>query len=259
MFEGSLLKVRRAKQHIADLEARSEMFFASNPSILSAVDDLEPGHRSIVARVGEPVPAEFALMLGDAIHNLRSSLDLLAWQIISPVAGVDEKQVGFPVGKNLEHFAKVIKSRQIEMTHRPDIVEAFLNTKAFDGGNDLLYGLHRLDIADKHKLVIPEVRYFGVNNLDLERLDPALQRTKLYAGVVSNSEGNSIFSWPLAAESPSLDFVQEAIGKDGGARLDSALAFGRVHTFHGKLVIFTMKQIALEVEAVIASFATLGY
>src|SRR5207248_1202546 len=40
--------------------------------------------------------------------------------------------------------------------------------KPYDGGNEAIWPIHRLDIADKHRLLIPVVDYASIVGLEIE-------------------------------------------------------------------------------------------
>ena len=77
-------KVKRAEKHIRDLKAECDVFLKRNPYRRVAQENPETGERVTVFRVVETAPDQISLVLGDAIHNLRSSLDHLACQFIFP-------------------------------------------------------------------------------------------------------------------------------------------------------------------------------
>jgi hypothetical protein len=75
-------KLRRSRQHIAALrELNQQTEQACVSSITSEWDSVEE-HYVYTIGVVPSVPEEFVLILGDALHNLRSALDHLARAII---------------------------------------------------------------------------------------------------------------------------------------------------------------------------------
>jgi len=72
-------KVERAEKHIEDLLLACEAFFDSKPYEIEIKVDPDKSERSYhLVRMAE-VPDEIMLICGDAIHNLRSALDYLAY------------------------------------------------------------------------------------------------------------------------------------------------------------------------------------
>ena len=74
-------KLRRADNLIAEIEVRLEVLNAAGCGweILRATD----AEQAVVYRLQliEPISADFAVLVADAIHNLRSSLDQVAYQL----------------------------------------------------------------------------------------------------------------------------------------------------------------------------------
>jgi hypothetical protein len=78
-FDSSRRKLDRAREHIGAVEAVVIAYHRSNPYRVVVEPDWELGRS--VARVGDsvdPVPDAIPLILGDAIHAMRSSLDHFA-------------------------------------------------------------------------------------------------------------------------------------------------------------------------------------
>src|SRR6266571_3990435 len=93
-FDGVWLKVGRAKQHIDELEAAIVAFHSTGPYKVVTVDDPQTGKR--IAKIGKepaPIPDEVPLLLGDAVHAIRSSLDHFAYNAIPNLT----QDTAFPV------------------------------------------------------------------------------------------------------------------------------------------------------------------
>lgn len=103
-----------------------------------------------------PMPLEIPLMTGDAIHNLRSSLDIMICDI-AELRGQD-RIYKFPFAETEEKL-KVILEKETKKLGQ-DICDKILEMRPYKGekGNAKLRALHDLDIADKHRIIVP---YFG--------------------------------------------------------------------------------------------------
>ena len=75
------LKLTRALRHIRDFEAEADRWLAKTPIKLHYTSDLATAERLILAELLESVPAELSTIAGDALHNLRSALDNLAYDL----------------------------------------------------------------------------------------------------------------------------------------------------------------------------------
>jgi hypothetical protein len=115
------------------------------------------------------IPERLSLIAGDAIHNLRSALDYLAYELaeISSPGGFDESRIFFPISDGRDnHEARL---RDIRSILRQDAIDALRVLQPYRGGKghgNTLWCLHRLDILDKHRLLITvgwKFRQWGVD------------------------------------------------------------------------------------------------
>lgn len=81
-FCGPRLKIERAKQHIADLHSSICAFATTDFCSLDVNQEVETGKYCLKVAVKEPLPHEFALIIGDAVHNLKSALDITVNEVV---------------------------------------------------------------------------------------------------------------------------------------------------------------------------------
>src|ERR1700719_482762 len=79
-FDSARLKIQRANRHIENLQAVLTEFSAGK--FYEFVVDGKPG--ALVTRLLKPFPDDIPLIIGDAVHNLRSALDHLVTAIVQP-------------------------------------------------------------------------------------------------------------------------------------------------------------------------------
>jgi len=154
IFRGAL-KVGRANRHISDLEEAQTAFFDRKPYVIVKEPDAEEGKYRRIVRVREHFPDNFALIIGDAVHNLRAALDLLACDLVR-ANGESADGVYFPFCDDGAYLDTMIKKRKLNRA-APDVQDMIRSLKPYKGGNERLRAVHDLDIADKHKLIIPVV------------------------------------------------------------------------------------------------------
>jgi hypothetical protein len=168
-------KIERAKKHIQDLDLAKRAFLDSspNPYVVESHYYSERGDKGqTIYRVVsmEPVPEPIPLITGDAIHNLRSALDHLAYCLadVSSPHGFDESVSFFSISECVnKHEAQL--GGKIKGILRQDIIEAIRRVEPYEGGKghgDTLWRLHQLDIIDKHRLLIAvsyRFKHWGVN------------------------------------------------------------------------------------------------
>jgi hypothetical protein len=148
-------KVERAKQHVADLERQVRAFLDTNPYKVGAKHD--PQTRKLIYYVSgvEPTPDCLALLAGDAIQNLMSALDHLAYQLVCHDSGdkpPHPERIYFPIRWSADEY-ETLKGRKIEGASA-DTLKAIDALKPYKGGNDLLWVLYRLNSIEKHRLLI---------------------------------------------------------------------------------------------------------
>jgi hypothetical protein len=156
-FTGVRIKVERAKEHFSDLQARVERFQEDNP--YEAIPYYEPDTGDLVykAKIPDQPPPYWSAIVGDCVHNLRSSLDLLVCELIRAEGNPIEEHTGFPIYRSADAFANVLKSRDFGKVKgaREDAVDLIMKAKPYKGANNPFWSLRELDVEDKHKLLVP--------------------------------------------------------------------------------------------------------
>jgi hypothetical protein len=138
------LKVKRAKEHIEDLDRQIRTFLESNPYKVGAKHD--PESRKLIYYVAsvEPIPDCLPLVAGDAVQNLMSALDHLAYQIVCSDTGDKPPHpngIYFPIADNAAKY-KATKGGKIKGA-RQETFDAIDALKPYKGGNDPLWSLYR--------------------------------------------------------------------------------------------------------------------
>lgn len=83
------LKLNRASYHLDRLEAEVRKWRNRHTHRYASHFDRESGKQLVHIRFPEPVPAEFRLIIGDCLHNLRSALDNLVYELALAYVGFD--------------------------------------------------------------------------------------------------------------------------------------------------------------------------
>lgn len=146
------LKFARANELIDQLEAEVATFLASSPF---AVEEVEAGNGDLLylARTSLRPPMGWSLIIGDAIHNARSALDQLAWRLVEVGGGTPDASTSFPITDNELHYANKLRNALKGAT--PAARAAVRAMSPWEAGDRKLWQLHRLDIIDKHRLLVP--------------------------------------------------------------------------------------------------------
>lgn len=189
------LKWARACSHIAALESRLREWHASAP--VSVEGELREDRQGIdfVARVPRGIPKhEWSLDLGDALHNLRSAFDAVAWGMahFNDAEPTRPKRVQFPIFIDEAKWDDAVRDwigeLRPEFQARLRLMQPFNYTSA-SGAPFVLSLLHDLDIQDKHKDMLTVSADLNGLSLDggvfeFEDHDaPANLRLEMYEGV----------------------------------------------------------------------------
>ena len=151
-MRGSRQKVLRANEHIEALGALQREYVSRSPFRLERIEDSPTGPISYVLRIAEAIPESWSAVAGDAIHNLRSSLDHLACDLVATGGGVVSESTAFPMSRTAASLKQTIANRLRGATSEAHTFARRL--KPYPGGNRRLAQLHALDIADKHHALL---------------------------------------------------------------------------------------------------------
>ena len=141
-FESADIKINRARKHLADLRSEIGGFFGRG-GVYVALEIPEEFNRNLsfetaafVYREKEPIPVEWSAIIGDVIHNLRSSLDLIACDVHRITKG-NPKDIGwvqYPFCSGKEKLSENIRKRRLGHVGR-DFVSVIEETAPYRGGN----------------------------------------------------------------------------------------------------------------------------
>lgn len=150
-------KLDRAQAHFKTLDKEVLDFLGRDPYPVRGEANEEKTRYSLRVDIREEVPhPDLSLIAGDCVHNARSALDHLAWQM----AGADpaDTRTQFPIFDDPGKFARFSGAMIARLTDRRSV--AFVKwlqpyRRKKEGQIDLLWLLQALDVADKHKLLVP--------------------------------------------------------------------------------------------------------
>jgi len=149
------LKLSRAEKHLCDLDAAIRFFCESKPYRISVKPHpvAEIDYVRLFVESVTPVPAEIGLIIGDAVHNLRSALDHLAFQLVLANGKTPVTTTEFPISDPAKQYTPAFESRKIESVPSK-AKDIFRSIQPAHTGDMTLWNLQTLDIADKHRLLI---------------------------------------------------------------------------------------------------------
>ena len=149
LFIGSLTKLERATKFIDELETLLNDYNNDEP-YLAKLDYANNPPSVVIEWKG--IGYEAMAVLGDAVHNLRAALDLLASEL-ARINGKGDRNVYFPFAATVADFPIAITKRNFDKAG-PDAVALLYTFAPYRGGNELLRAVHDLDIEDKHTTLL---------------------------------------------------------------------------------------------------------
>jgi hypothetical protein len=166
-FTASRLKIERAKHHINDLHQRM-LDFATDVHVLSIYHDAQQGCDVLQVRITKSLPLEFAAVIGDALHNLKSALDIAINSIIGDRLKSFDSYSRFPIRETREAVEAAVNGALIKKASKA--VTSFIvdSVKPYRGGNDAIWALHNLNILDKHRLLLPVMQLQAILDIGAE-------------------------------------------------------------------------------------------
>ncbi len=154
-YSNVVSKIKWADKHIADFRAAAERFNKGNPYEFAVETDANTGQKAYVVTKVSPIQPEIRLVIGDAIQNLRSALDYLACCLVTAGGGRITTNTCFPI-TDIVPTTPEQQSAFERKVHgmRQDAIDAIRAVKPYKGGDDTLWRLHRLNIVDKHRMLM---------------------------------------------------------------------------------------------------------
>jgi hypothetical protein len=239
-------KIERAKHHLHDLEIARDRFFNSDPYQINCENDLQTGHNIYRIFDIQTPPAEIGLIAGDLIHNLRSALDHLAFQLVYANGSTHSKQTSFPIWDSASEYYAQRARRLTGMAQAA--IDAIDASEPYQGGKGAgFWVLHYLDIADKHRALLTPV----MNVTDARFTIPGYWE-RSYTGVGGVSFPK--FGKPL--KDGDVVATREA-AKDKDMNLTVDVAFTEPAVIEGRSVIKTVRLLLELVDKLIVDFAPL--
>lgn len=148
-FRESRVKLKRASKFIDEVESGLAAYNNSDP--FSAEWD-SSGAEPVLNITRKEIDPELLAALGDAIHNMRTSLDLMASEL-ARLNGKSDKDVYFPFAASKDQFPDALKRQNFHRAGE-DSVALIKQFAPYKGGNEKLRVIHDLDIEDKHRAIL---------------------------------------------------------------------------------------------------------
>jgi hypothetical protein len=245
-FDGPKLKIRRARHHIEDARSQIGAFLARQPYRVQIETDPDPAYQRLTLQSLEPLPDEIPLVVGDAIHNLRSALDHLAGDLVR-LNNKSDKKVSWPTSRDKASLQKRIKETKMNRAS-DDVLKMIRGLAPYPGGNDGLIALHDMDIVDKHQIIVP-----------ISQVPRNAFHTFISEGTTITFVFSTDYSTELLTAGDTLHkFLKIPQLKEGSERVASFdIAFADFTLFAGEPVSPWLGQVANYVEQVVETLEAL--
>lgn len=152
-----LEKFKRSQKHVGDFQIAADLFRDSNRDHVGKNTDAQTGDITYYLKSVPEVPDSITVIFGDAIHNLRSTLDHLASAMEVAAGETPDKYTGFPIFDSPEGYRDCpptkIKGLREPCKRTLDRIEPYKT-----GNGHRLWQLHQLDVIDKHRM-LPTVSF----------------------------------------------------------------------------------------------------
>jgi hypothetical protein len=243
-------KVERAEKHVLDLQDALQAFLDSRP--YEVVREYNPDTGEFSYRVARVMPTRPGIMLiaGDAIHNLRSALDHLIWQLVKANGQEPGRANEYPIFECPERY-EAEKGRKIQGVG--DIAANAIDaTQPYKGGNDEFWILKELDNIDKHRELIGTGWAFKNVNLP----PPAI---RAFSGGYEFTSAPGVLQPTTPPHCLKAGDVLHSTNIDLEYDVDFGLtvAFDEPSVLQGEAVLETVKKLAHLVRNIVNCFAAL--
>lgn len=160
-LNGARNKIERAEKHFREVNAAVEISLGAEDKNRVPPFEYVPDRQELIIFAPRPRPVDPALPLaiGDCIHNLRSALDHLIFQlaVLNGKAVEAETKISFPIFLTAKDFQRCIAGKVAPFINGEALAE-IEELQPYKAGNvhnaDALWVLSQLDIIDKHRLLV---------------------------------------------------------------------------------------------------------
>jgi len=173
---GPRLKLSRARRHLSEFVEMTDPLSTSlyELRVVSTVqipqrERAEAMVHKLIYKSLQPVSQSVALVIGDVVHNLRSSLDHLATGIVN--SKTYQSNTKFPMRGTREELwsdGKPIRDLALMEDALPGSISTIQSLRPHGSRVDRYWSFHKLDNDDKHNLIIPTII---VNKVSLGEFD----------------------------------------------------------------------------------------
>jgi hypothetical protein len=236
-LKSALAKLGRAHEHAQAVKSEIKAWGDSNPYMITRERNAELTRHSLIAHVGSPPPLlRWTLMVGDAVHNLRSALEHLVYAIGVYEADGKEPPPGanslaFPICESPEVFAD--RKTRVKTLSAP--VQAVIErcqpyNRRHKELPPLLLILNKFENTDKHKLLRLAFSSMAAGEVGFVGPTPDGTIVKNYVNMGAIYDGAEVVAYTTSVPCPHVKFdrfnllliisMMHDVGPNGNDRTD---------------------------------------
>jgi hypothetical protein len=154
-LDGAFAKIRRARQHFDYLDRSVRRALNSHRYGVVVENN---GDRRVVTTTPKHAN-DIGLRIGDVVHNARSALDHLVWQLV--IANGERPGIWnqYPIAVEPDHFPGSFRGTSYLKGISDKAIDFIKSTQPYIGGNggesNPLAVLQKLSNTDKHNVIVP--------------------------------------------------------------------------------------------------------
>jgi hypothetical protein len=165
-YEDCRLKIKRAVEHIQELEVRMANIAADDSYTITVQPDVNGRDDSIKLAAVQVIPGELLCVIGDVFHNLRTALDFA----MNHMVGNPTSFTKFPVYETRDKLVIAVNGG-LKSYASLDVIDYIVDfVQPYKGGRgEAIWAVHAMDIKDKHGALIAhrELKFVtGIKGVD---------------------------------------------------------------------------------------------
>jgi hypothetical protein len=154
-LEDALVPVTWARAQIPILQERLSAWQRSYPyELTTEPDPQQPDRELLVAYLKKPLDPLIVGDVGAAINSIRTGLDLMMAAVVARHGVSPDRAPNFPIAKTRTDFSAGVKKLETEYGISSVEIAAIERTKAYDGGDHVLWHIAKLDNLRKHQRLL---------------------------------------------------------------------------------------------------------
>jgi hypothetical protein len=156
-FVGARLKIARAYDHLKSLNGFVDDALAAQRNGVLGQIEVGTGDMVYRAEMRWQPPKEWGLILGDCVHNLRSALDHMGWDLVILNGERPDSGTEFPIYRDRATYGLKNEAARKLRGVSPEAAQVVEEAQPYHASNperSPMWALRELDIVDKHRSIL---------------------------------------------------------------------------------------------------------